>query len=84
MAARGLGVERVDAHRQGVRLSFSAQTRVDPMSLIRRAQEDPGRFRLEGETVFRVRMDLSDPAQRVQAVDDLLAELADEAAQPTR
>jgi transcription-repair coupling factor (superfamily II helicase) len=84
MAARGLGVERVDAHRQGVRLSFSAQTRVDPMSLIRRAQEDPDRFRLEGETVFRVRMDLSDPAQRVQAVDDLLAELADEAAQPTR
>jgi transcription-repair coupling factor (superfamily II helicase) len=80
MAARELGIDRVDAHRQGIRLSFSGNTRVDPMSLIRRMQSDPETFRLEGETVFRVRADLDDAVVRVQAVERLLAELAAESA----
>jgi transcription-repair coupling factor (superfamily II helicase) len=80
MSARGLGIERLDAHRGGVRITFSAKTTVDPMSLIRRVQQDPETYRLEGETVFRMRAELEDPSERIAAVEELLAEFAAEAA----
>ena len=59
----------------GGRIVFHSEPEVDPASVIRLVQSEPGRFRLDGAERLRFAGDFPDAASRVEAVRRLLDSL---------
>ena len=77
--ARQLGIQRLDASATGGRVQFAAETSVKPEALIRLIQEDPRRFRLDGQALLRFTGDLDAEDRRFQFVHGMLDRLAEAA-----
>ena len=75
LQATPLGVRRIEAGAHGGRIVFHPEPDVDPGSVIRLVQSEPGRFRLDGAERLRFAGDLPDAASRVEAVRRLLDSL---------
>ena len=75
LRAAPLGVRKIDAGATGVRIVFHPDPEVDPGSVIRLVQNEPGRFRLDGAERLRFSGDFPDAASRVDAVRLLLDSL---------
>ena len=75
LRAAPLGVRKIDAGATGVRVVFHPDPEVDPGSVIRLVQNEPGRFRLDGAERLRFSGDFPDAASRVDAVRLLLDSL---------
>ena len=75
LQAAPLGVRRIEAGANGGRIVFHPEPDVDPGSVIRLVQSEPGRFRLDGAERLRFAGDLPDAASRVEAVRRLLDSL---------
>ena len=75
LQATPLGVRKIEAGASGGRIVFHPEPDVDPGSVIRLVQSEPGRFRLEGAERLRFAGDFPDAASRVEAVRRLLASL---------
>ncbi|HET7650762.1 MAG TPA: transcription-repair coupling factor [Gammaproteobacteria bacterium] len=75
-----LGVRKIEAGPSGGRLLFGATPQVDPMTVIRMIQQQPGHYRLDGPDKLRFMLDLPDGDQRIAAVEALLDRLGREAA----
>ena len=70
-----LHLKAVDALPSGIRLSFTEQSTVEPMALMRRVQQEPNRFRLTPDGNLTLLMDEQDVRARVKACAAFLDEL---------
>ena len=75
LQATPLGVRRIEAGVAGGRIVFHAEPHVDPASVIRLVQSEPGRFRLDNAERLQFAGDFPDAASRVEAVRRLLDSL---------
>ena len=75
LRAQPLGIIRLDLGENGGRLEFSAETPVDPVSVIRLVQAEPSSYRLEGATTLRVTRKLEDFEKRIEYAYGLLDRL---------
>ena len=75
LRATPLGVRKIEAGATGGRIVFHPDPDVDPGSVIRLVQSEPGRIRLDGAERLRFAGDFPDAASRVDAVRRLLGSL---------
>jgi transcription-repair coupling factor (superfamily II helicase) len=76
LAARRLGLRRLDFGPQGGYLLFEKDNRIDPKAVIGLLQRSPREYRLEGPLKLRVTQDLEEPAERFEFVAGLLQRLS--------
>ena len=74
--AAKLGIEKIDAADAGGYLVFGAESRIDPVELVRLVQNDDRTYRLQGSHKLQFRQDLSKLERRFAAVETLLERLA--------
>ncbi|WP_104201860.1 transcription-repair coupling factor [Billgrantia saliphila] len=70
--AERLGVVRLEAGTERGRVIFGAQTRVDPLILVKLIQGAPKRYRLDGADTLRFEAAMDNEEARFQAVEELL------------
>ncbi|SDS37730.1 transcription-repair coupling factor [Halopseudomonas xinjiangensis] len=70
-----LGIAKIDVGPEHGRLEFAADTRVDPLTLVRLIQEQPQRYRLEGATLFRFNAPMGNADLRLNTVEALIDRL---------
>ncbi len=75
LAARPLGVRRLDLGPQGGYVAFEAHNSVDPARVIQLVQLPGREFRLDGPLKLRMAHDLEDDAERLAFAADLLRRL---------
>ena len=75
LQATPLGVQKIETGATGGRIVFHPEPDVDPGSVIRLVQSEPGRFRLDGAERLRFAGDFPDASSRVAAVRQLLDSL---------
>lgn len=73
--AKAMGIESVEAHRNGGKLSFSAETTVDPVNLVQLVQGDPRTYRLVGASTLGFTQSLISVEDRFEAIQTLLDRL---------
>ncbi len=76
LQAEKLGIQKIDAGPQGGRLEFSANTCVDPLTLIKLIQSQPNRYKFEGATLFKFQVPMERPEERFNTLEALLERLA--------
>ncbi|WP_226597042.1 transcription-repair coupling factor [Marinobacter nauticus] len=76
LQAETLGIVKVDAGKEWVRLEFGATTPVDPLELVKKVQSAPDRYRLEGANSFRFRLNDDSTDGKLDAIAAMLEELA--------
>jgi len=75
LMAEALGIDKVDAGKEWVRLEFGATTPVDPLILVKKVQSAPDSFRLEGANSFRFRLNDDSTNGKLDAIAAMLTEL---------
>ncbi|MEP3561023.1 MAG: transcription-repair coupling factor [Marinobacter sp.] len=75
LMAVALGIDKVDAGKEWVRLEFGATTPVDPLILVKKVQSAPDAFRLEGANSFRFRLNDDSTNGKLEAISAMLTEL---------
>ena len=75
LKADALGIVKIDAGPQGGRVEFAADTKVDPLTLIKLIQSQPNRYKFEGATLFRFQVPMERPEERFNVVEALLDRL---------
>jgi transcription-repair coupling factor (superfamily II helicase) len=68
LVAEPIGVKKIDASEQEVRIQFSAQPNIDPAKLIQLIQRHPKRYQLKGQTELKVFDTMPDMDSRCQVV----------------
>ena len=76
LSAEQLGILKLDAGENSLRLEFEEQPKVDPLALIQLIQADPHLYKLEGSSVFKYSGPMIKPEQRFATVESLLQKLA--------
>ena len=76
LAARALGVRRLDLGPQGGTVTFEAGSRVEPATLVQLIQKQPREFRLEGPAKLRITRALPKESERFEYAHELLKRLA--------
>ncbi len=74
--AEALGIVKVDAGREWVRLEFGSGAQVDPLKLVQKVQQAPDEYRLEGANTFGFRLKDDTTGGKLDAIATVLAELA--------
>ncbi|MGE3667368.1 MAG: transcription-repair coupling factor, partial [Steroidobacteraceae bacterium] len=75
LAARVLGVRKLDLGAQGGYVLFEAQNAVDPRAVVRLIQDKSREYRLDGPLKLRVSRDLEEEDERFDFAGHLLARL---------
>lgn len=78
LQAASLGINKIDAGPGGGRIEFAADTRVDPMVLIKLIQSQPNRYKFEGATVFKFQIPMELAEERFNTLEALLERLSAE------
>ena len=77
LAARALGVRRLDLGPQGGSVSFEERARIDPATLVRLIQKQAREYRLDGPLKLRVTRQLATESQRFEYAAELLKRLGE-------
>ncbi len=72
LRAGSLGIRAIEAGPEGGTIDFTANTRVNPLTLVKLVQADPRAFKLAGATRLRFERQLPDHRERQQYVEQLL------------
>lgn len=75
LKAEQLGILKIDAGPQGGRIECGANTRIDPLVLVKLIQTQPKRYKLEGATLFKFQIPMEQPEERFSALEALLEHL---------
>ncbi|MDX1633367.1 MAG: transcription-repair coupling factor [Marinobacter sp.] len=75
LRAEALGITKVDAGKEWARLEFGSSTPVDPLILVKKVQQSPDLFRLEGANSFRFRLKDASTDGKLEAVATMLDQL---------
>ncbi|WP_166261082.1 transcription-repair coupling factor [Marinobacter salicampi] len=73
--AEALGITKVDAGKEWARLEFGTSTPVDPLILVKKVQQAPDQFRLEGANSFRFRLKDVSTNGKLDAIAAMLNQL---------
>ncbi|MBT8148455.1 MAG: transcription-repair coupling factor, partial [Gammaproteobacteria bacterium] len=76
LAARPIGIKKIDAGEHGGFVEFTAKTHVDPLAIVKLVQESPHIFQLKGATRLNFKLDLPESRDRVEWVAGFIADLA--------
>lgn len=76
LKANALGIEKLEAGADTVRLEFGSQTQVDPLLIVKLVQSQPQKYQLSGATNLRIQCPMETPDQKFAAAEDVLATLA--------
>ncbi|CAI0694498.1 Transcription-repair-coupling factor [Serratia fonticola] len=71
--AQILGIKRIEGNERGGFIEFGEKNRVDPGYLIGLLQSKPQVYRLDGPTKLKFMLDLTDRAERLKFISELLA-----------
>ncbi|EGG99476.1 Transcription-repair coupling factor [gamma proteobacterium IMCC2047] len=74
--AQQLGLRKIDANDQMVRVEFDSDTNVSPELLVSLIQTQPAQYRLEGMDKLRASHVMPTPESRIDGVNQLLALLS--------
>lgn len=74
--AESLGVVKVDAGREWLKLEFGNAAKVDPLKLVQKVQQAPDSYRLEGAHTFSMRLKENTTDGKLDAISSVLQELA--------
>ncbi|RJG13695.1 transcription-repair coupling factor [Pseudomonas cavernicola] len=75
LQAEQLGIKKLDAGPQGGRIEFAADTKVDPLVLIKLIQGQPKRYKFEGATQFKFQVPMERPEERFNTLEALFERL---------
>lgn len=75
LQAEHIGIEKIDAGAKSGRIEFSADTQVNPLTLVKMVQNQPQKYRLEGADKLRFSLDMNKAEQRFQTIERLLSDL---------
>lgn len=78
LACIPLGIDKIDAGPEGGYIEFSKQTHIDPMKIVSLVQNDPQTYQLKGATRLSFKMQLIEPQQRIEWIQNFVDELASE------
>ncbi|PSF05440.1 transcription-repair coupling factor [Marinobacter fuscus] len=81
LKADALGIVKVDAGKEWVRLEFGSSTPVDPLGMVKKVQSAPDQYRLEGANSFRFRLNDDSTGGKLDAISQMLDELTPEQTQ---
>ncbi len=73
--ADAIGVTKIDLGGRGGSLEFAAQTKVEPIKLVKMIQQNPAKFKLDGSSKFKINQALGEGEHRLQFVEQLLNDL---------
>ena len=73
--AEALGITKVDAGKEWVRLEFGPSTPVDPLELVKKVQSAPDTYRLEGANSFRFRLNDDSTSGKLDSIAAMLSEI---------
>jgi len=74
--AQQLGLRKIDANDQMVRVEFDSDTKVSPEILVSLIQTQPAQYRLEGMDKLRASNNMPTPETRIEGVNQLLSQLS--------
>jgi transcription-repair coupling factor (superfamily II helicase) len=75
LLAESLGIAKIEANKEFVRIEFNSKTRVDPFTLVQLVQSQPQKYRLEGAQHLKCLGDMLEPNERLQSAFQLLHRL---------
>ena len=78
--AKAIGIRKIDVYDQGGRLIFDQQPNIEPIKIIELIQNQPARFKLDGQDKLKFSGDMPDADSRIMALDNLLEDLLKPAA----
>ena len=76
LKARPLGIKKVEAGPAGARLLFEEQPNIDPMAIIKLIQTQPQTYRMDGQDKLKLVQQMIEPADRIEAIEELLNTLS--------
>jgi transcription-repair coupling factor (superfamily II helicase) len=82
LAAKALGLRKIDIGPGGGSVTFEADTRVDPGTLIRYVQQNSRTHRLDGGTKLRFTLKLEQDERRFETAEQLIQALSSKAPAP--
>ncbi len=74
LKANRLGIVKIEAGPSSARIVFSEQPNIDPMRIIELIQQQPQRYKLEGQNVLRLLQHMPEADDRIAAVEALLGQ----------
>lgn len=77
LQAAKLGVRKIDAHDRGGVIEFTQNAQIDPGFLVGLLQSHPSRYRFEGPTKLKIAESLTDRRERVEFIETLLNQFAE-------
>lgn len=76
--AQTLGIRAIEAGETGGSIEFKVDTNINPLALVKLVQSDPRSYKLAGATRLRFELDLADPLERQEFIENLLTTFATE------
>ncbi|MDP5210318.1 transcription-repair coupling factor [Microbulbifer sp. 2205BS26-8] len=76
LKADKMGIRKLEAASTHGRIEFADTTQVDPLTLVKLVQTQPGRYQLSGANHFNFNLDEEDPERKLQEIDAVLDRLA--------
>ena len=76
LSANAMGIRKLEASAARGRIEFAEDTRVDPLTLVKMVQNQPGRYQLAGANQLSFTLDEGGADQRLQQVAGVLERLA--------
>ncbi|MBD2859095.1 transcription-repair coupling factor [Spongiibacter sp. KMU-158] len=76
LVAEQLGINKIEASANGGRFEFTADTKVEPLTLIKLIQSNAVKYQLDGANAFKFKDSLENTEQRISVVQSLLEKLA--------
>ncbi|HZH44396.1 MAG TPA: transcription-repair coupling factor [Lysobacter sp.] len=73
--ATALGVRKLDLGPNGGRVQFVEKPKIDPLTVIQLIQKQPQRYQMDGPDKLKLKLDLPEPADRLQTARGLLTAL---------
>jgi transcription-repair coupling factor (superfamily II helicase) len=74
--AEKIGIKRIEANVQQIKLEFKAETQVNPITIVNMVQKAPHIYRLEGANILKLKADLVDPNTKLDKCQELISALA--------
>ncbi|MCG2634234.1 MAG: transcription-repair coupling factor [Gammaproteobacteria bacterium] len=76
LEARALGIKRVDAPVDGIRIEFEAEPRINHLALIELIQRQPHHYRMQGQSSLKCLTEQPELNDRIESVRALLVRLS--------
>jgi transcription-repair coupling factor (superfamily II helicase) len=76
LAARPIGIKKIDSGERGGFVEFTTKTTVDPMTIVSMVQDSPHIFQLKGATRLNFKLDLPESSDRIEWVSALILQLS--------